>query len=182
MTKEIQYYYSEEQNAIVALDFATIERMAKFLQSAKEKNQKIFICGNGGSASTASHFYNDLIKAGGLSYTQVFCLNDNIPLVTALANDISYDLIFLKQIENLIHRDDILFCISTSGNSKNILNAAEYAKTREAKVLSITGDYTSLLEKNSFCNVRIKSQNCRIIEDIQTSVCHVLVQCLIKEE
>lgn len=89
-----------------------------------KKARFVFICGNGGSATTAEHFSNDLFSKG----IRTICLNSNIATMTMIANDFSYELVFMKQLQVLASPQDLLITISCSGTSPNILNALDYAK------------------------------------------------------
>ena len=181
MLKIVKRYYEEEKEAIEELDKNLVNEIAYSFKKVKEKGN-VFICGNGGSASAASHFFNDLIKGAHFKYTNVFCLTDNIPLLTAVSNDIDYQSIFTFPTKNNIKTGDLIFCITTSGNSKNVVKLCEYAKSVGAVIISVTGDYESEVKKYSDITLKIKSRNCRLIEDVQLSVCHCIVESLVEGE
>jgi len=102
-----------------------ILEIVDILKTTKKELNRVFICGNGGSSSTASHMVNDLVKMCGINAT---CLSDNVPLVTAIANDVDYEHIFSNQLLNLSNMYDTLIVISGSGNSPNIIEAIRYCK------------------------------------------------------
>ncbi|ETA81153.1 sugar isomerase, partial [Youngiibacter fragilis 232.1] len=124
-----------------------IQRLVKLLESIELQNicdiinlldnidpfvNTIYFIGNGGSAATASHFANDIgigLKIRGIKNINVVCLTDNIPVITSISNDIGYENIFYAQLKDKIKKGDLLFAISASGNSANILKAAKYAKS-----------------------------------------------------
>lgn len=126
---------------IGALDVAEIEAFLQALLAARERNARIFFIGNGGSAATASHFANDL-AIGTRTWTKPFrvvSLTDNVPILTAIANDYGYDQIFLLQLKTLLMPGDVVVAISASGNSPNLLNAVEYANEQDAVTIGLTG-------------------------------------------
>lgn len=142
----IDSYFQEIIKCIVLLDKKSIENMIEVIIEAYRNNKIIYILGNGGAASTASHMACDLSKGTlARAYDQkekrlrALSLTDNVALITAYANDINYDDIFLQQLRNLLEKDDVVIAISGSGNSQNILNAANYAKKIGAKTIGLTG-------------------------------------------
>lgn len=143
---------------------------------------RIYICGNGGSASTASHFQNDLNKVFSIinDTMPAFCLTDNIGTLTAISNDFSYDEVFQCQLRYLLGENDILIVISGSGNSKNIIKAAEYAKEKGNYVISVVGFDGGVLKKISDFCFHIKVDNMQISEDVHLMFCH-LVSTVIRE-
>ena len=127
---------------LASLDCAAIQRVGERLEAARKANATVFILGNGGSASTASHFANDLgigpRRLGGATYRAV-SLSDNVSALTAIANDRHYDEVFVEQLKTLLDPGDLVLAISASGNSPNILRAAQYARTQGAIVVAFTG-------------------------------------------
>lgn len=135
--------YAQYVSQLLAdLDCAAIGRVGDLLESARKANARIFIIGNGGSASTASHLANDLgfgpRRLGGAPY-QAISLTDNAALLTAIANDTHYDDVFVEQLRTLLHPGDLVLAISASGNSPNILKAVQYARREQAVVVAFTG-------------------------------------------
>jgi len=135
-------YINEMQQVLAGTPERSIERTIELLFDAWKKRNQIFIIGNGGSASTASHMANDLSKATivpGKPRMRVIALTDNISIITAWANDTSYDNIFKEQLENLLQDGDLVLGISASGNSPNVLRAMEFAGRRNAVTIGWTG-------------------------------------------
>lgn len=121
-----------------SIDLAEIKKFVEILMAAKNRGSNIFFIGNGGSASTASHFANDL--SVGCKTNPAFraiSLCDNLSIITAIANDFGYDQIFLRQLQGLAREGDVLVAISASGNSKNLINAIEYANENGLKTVSL---------------------------------------------
>ncbi len=112
------------------------------LADAREANSQIFLCGNGGSASTASHFANDLGKGASWNRAErfrVLALTDNVSRITPLANDTDYSQIFVEQLKNYANSDDVLIAFSGSGNSPNVLEAVQWANENSVFTVGITG-------------------------------------------
>jgi D-sedoheptulose 7-phosphate isomerase len=141
-TSSIDNYLQGMQTVLGEMTRDAILEQVSQLYRVWERRQQLFILGNGGSASTASHMANDLSKAtivDGMRRMKVISLNDNIALMTAWANDASYDAIFREQLENLLEPGDTVLAISASGNSKNVLSAVEFARREGAVTLAWTG-------------------------------------------
>lgn len=114
-------------------------RSIEIIESTIQNNKTIYVIGNGGSASTASHIKSDLSNTVGYlkgMRVNVSCLSDNIATITAIANDYSYDLIYKKQLEGRINQGDLVIAVSGSGNSQNIIKAADYAKSVRANIVA----------------------------------------------
>lgn len=143
---------------------------------------KIYICGNGGSASTASHFQTDLNKAFSIAKGTMpaVCLADNISTLTSAANDYSYDDVFIYQLKYLLKENDILIIISGSGNSVNVIKAAEYVKRKGNTVISMVGFDGGKLKSLSDYSFHVSVNNMQISEDLHMLFAH-LVSTLIRE-
>jgi D-sedoheptulose 7-phosphate isomerase len=172
-------YFKMLERAVDHLPQSTIEQAAAELIRAYEQNRTIFLFGNGGSAALASHFACDLAKGlVGASERQkrfrVLALTDNMPLITAWANDSCYENIFAEQLRNFVEPGDIAFAISGSGNSTNVLRALEVAHESGALNIGLTGFQGG--ELKSLCNICIviPSDNMQIIEDLHLSVSHAI--------
>src|SRR6185436_18129780 len=125
---EIRQYFATVQDLLNHTPFEAVDAVVDVLMTANQAGQTVFICGNGGSASTATHFGCDLAKrpiVAGQPRYRVITLTDNNALMTALSNDIGYDVVFSEQLIPLVRKGDILIGISGSGNSKNVLKAVE---------------------------------------------------------
>jgi len=124
-------YLKRVAQLMEALDTATIEEVIQRVEQVGEEGGTIYICANGGSASVASHFVNDanvLATGEGTTPIRAISLTDNVETVTALANDHGYETIFVRQLRGLLRQGDLLIALSVSGNSSNIIRAAEYAR------------------------------------------------------
>ena len=139
--KGLKAYLDREIAVIQALDLDSINAVLNVLEEAKSNRKTTYICGNGGSAATASHFVCDFNKGlnDEASQFKFQCLSDNTPIMMAISNDIGYDEVFRYQIKGRIEEGDILFGISGSGNSINVINAMEHAKSVGAKTIALVG-------------------------------------------
>ena len=127
-------YKSDLLRAIETIDLAKVEQAIEVLKQARAAQRHIFVCGNGGSASTASHFACDMVKGasfGRESRFRIIVLTDSLPTITAYSNDVDYDCVFAEQLKNFAEPGDVVMAISGSGNSPNVLRAWSTA-TRSA--------------------------------------------------
>ena len=160
------------------LDVSAINTVMNELDEARKRNSTVYIMGNGGSASTASHIVNDFGKGISEYLEQKFrfiCLNDNIATVMAIANDISYDAIFEFQLRGKIAKDDIVIVISGSGNSPNILKAIELAKSAGAKTIGFTGYDGGKLKKMVDLSLHVPVMSMQITEDLHMMFDHLMM-------
>ena len=124
------------------LDMAAVDAMVECFAEAHARGATIFTMGNGGSGDSASHAAGDFLKGASYGLDQRFkmiCLNDNLPSMMAIANDIGWDDIFVEPLKNFLQPGDVVIGISGSGNSKNVLKAVDYAKSKGATVIGMTG-------------------------------------------
>src|SRR5260370_23904197 len=137
-----QAYRDELLKAIASIDLEKVNRAIEILARARDEGRRIFVCGNGGSASTASHFATDLVK--GASYGRparfrVMALTDSLPTITAYSNDVSYECVFVEQLKNFTEPGDVVMGISGSGNSPNVLRALEYGNSLGCFTIALSG-------------------------------------------
>ena len=177
-------YYKQEISAVRGMDFDEISRAVSAIKDAYEREAVIYVFGNGGSAATASHFCCDFNKgiSGELDKKfRMVCLNDNVPTMMAVANDISYDEIFSYQMKGKLKADDLVIAISGSGNSENVIRAVNYAKEIGCRVLGITGYDGGKLRKLADYHMHAGVNDMQIAEDIHMSFDHMMYRVL-KEE
>jgi D-sedoheptulose 7-phosphate isomerase len=161
-----------------------IEKIYVEIKNAQKNNNKIFIMGNGGSASTSSHFVSDLLKTSltkEANRIKAISLTDNIPVVMAWANDTSFENIFYSQLENFLVKGDLVIGISGSGNSKNVIKAIEFANSKEAKTVCLLGKDGGKLAKISQSNLIIPNNDMLTIETMHLLICHLLTSLLRSE-
>ena len=175
----IKEYYEREIRVINNLNLDEINDAMNAIYDTYKNQGTIYICGNGGSASTASHFQNDFNKGISEYVDNKFrfnCLNDNVATLMAVANDIGYEEVFRFQIRNKITDKDLFIGISGSGNSKNVLNAAEYAKEKGAKVIGITGYTGGKLKDMADYRMHVDECDMQIDEDLHMTFDHMMMK------
>lgn len=146
------------------------------------KGRSIYVIGNGGSAANSSHLAEDLTKATCFSLTQekrikAFSLTDNVPWITALSNDNGYGCIFEQQLRTIAYKNDLLIAISGSGNSRNIINAVEWANHNGLVTIGITGYDGGMLKKMNQHSVHVPLDDMGTIEGIHSLIFHY---CILK--
>lgn len=161
-----------------------IAEVIQTLQQARIQGSQVFIMGNGGSASTSSHFVCDLAKNTryeGLPHYRAIGLADNMELFSAYANDEGYENVFSQQLINLVKPDDIVIAISASGNSRNVVNAVQAAKEYGAKTVGLTGFDGGQLGQIVDIHIHVNSRIIEHVEDIHLMLEHMIVRT-IKDE
>ena len=173
---DAKQYFEELQRVVAAISHDSIDQMAEALVRAYEAGRVVYTFGNGGSAALASHLACDLGKGtaycnGGKRF-RVLALTDNIPTLTAWANDSSYEDVFSEQLRNFVQPEDVAFAISGSGNSKNVLNALHVARQAGATTLGISGFQGGQMK--SLCDICmvVPSNNLQIVEDMHLATAH----------
>ena len=175
--KLIKSYFDREIETIEKLDMDAINDAVSAIWSAYEREATIYIFGNGGSAATASHFVGDFNKGISENKEKKFnfvCLSDNVPTMMAIANDISYDEIFRYQLKGRLKQTDLVIGISGSGNSKNVINAVEYAKEIGTPVIGITGYDGGRLKALADFHMDANIDDMQISEDLHMIFDHMM--------
>ena len=178
MHSNIKNYLDDTNNTLLNVNFDILIKISELLKNTiSSTNRSIYVCGNGGSAYCASHFVTDLAKTVNIDLKKkirIYSLVDNIGIITAYSNDISYSEAFKQQLINYSKKGDIFFAISGSGQSENVVNAARYAKKNEIDVISFTGFNGGKLKNLSDYNYHIPSNNMQIVEDLHVQAIHIL--------
>ncbi len=177
----IQNYFFSHSLLFSKLNINEFEMGINIIRSAFERGKKIITCGNGGSASTASHYITDWNKMVNLATGKKFrgiSLCDNIGLITAYGNDISYDEVFAGQLKAIMDEGDLLVAISGSGNSSNILKAVEYANSIGGNTLAIVGYDGGKLKELSKNAVWVESFDMQLCEDVHLMFGHMVMKTL----
>lgn len=178
-TNSIREYLNRDIEAFNKLNIDEINTAMEAIYHAWERGSTIYVMGNGGSAATASHMVCDFNKGVSLNTGRKFkliCLNDNIPIITAIANDISYDKIFELQLKDVVTKDDLVLAISGSGNSKNIINAVTYAKSIGTKIIGITGYHGGKLRELADYHLHVPVDDMQITEDFHMIFVHMMMR------
>ena len=172
-------YVNIEDQLLNKINKKELKNIINEILTAVKKQRNIFSCGNGGSASTAEHLSCDFSKQACTDTNlniKVFSLNSNVSLMTAVANDISYDDIFSFQLNRFGKPNDVLLLFSVSGSSRNILKCAKVAKRKKIKIISFTGFNGGKIKKISKYNANFATNNFGIVEDCHLSIMHFISQ------
>jgi D-sedoheptulose 7-phosphate isomerase len=169
-----------------AIDSAAVEAFVRLLLAARASGNTVFFIGNGGSAATASHFANDIsigTRTGDDKPFRAVSLTDNVAVMTALANDEGYDRMFVDQLKVHMREGDSLVAISASGNSQNLIEAVDYAKTRGATVVGLTGFDGGRLREKSDISLHVPTAKGEYgpVEDVHMIFDHLIGSYLIAE-
>lgn len=182
-TQEIKAYIELEKDTLSKLDVNAINNAMNLIIDAYEGRRTIYIFGNGGSSATASHYQNDFNKGISEHVENKFrfqCLNDNMATVMAIANDIGFEEVFRFQLRNRLEPGDIVIAISGSGNSKNVLNAVEYARECGNKVIGMTGFSGGRLRELSDVSLHVPVMSMQTTEDIHMVFDHLIMSIFYK--
>jgi D-sedoheptulose 7-phosphate isomerase len=170
-------YRAKLSQTLDALDLSDIGRAIEILRDARDAQRHIFVCGNGGSASTASHFVTDMVKGASFerdSRFRIMALTDSMPTITAYSNDVGYECIFTEQLKNFAQPGDVFIAISGSGNSPNVLSAMEYANQAGCKTIALTGRDGGKLGPLANLEIRVRDSHMGRIEDAHLFICHMI--------
>ena len=177
----VNNYIAELKDTLDNLDRGEVVQFADILEKARLQSNKVFIFGNGGSGSTATHFACDINKGASMGQDKrhrIIALTDNIPTMLAYSNDMSYDDVFVEQLKNFIEPGDVVIGISGSGNSKNIIKAIEYANQLENTTIGITGFEGGKLKQISTYSVNANRNDMQISEDVHMILVHLMMKML----
>jgi D-sedoheptulose 7-phosphate isomerase len=172
-----ELYKSELLKAIDAIDLGKVTQVIELFREARDQGRRVFVCGNGGSASTASHFACDILK--GASYQRekrfrIMALTDQLPTLTAYANDVGYDCVFCEQLKNFAEPGDVFLAISGSGNSPNVIEAMKYANETGCRTIAMTGRNGGKLGPLAEINLQVSVPHMGRIEDAHMIACHMI--------
>lgn len=171
----IEDFIDGARTGIDHIDVAAVRRVAHLLVDAAERDARVFVIGNGGSAAMASHFHNDLIKGAGVAGKKTIravCLMDNVPLLTAWANDDAWEVALVRELEALAGSGDVLVVISTSGRSPNLVAAARWAREHGVTVVSMTCRAPSPVSEVSDHWLLVETESVPLAEALFDLLCH----------
>jgi D-sedoheptulose 7-phosphate isomerase len=170
-------YFERLSATTERIPLEALEQIGNILLAAYDADRMIFLFGNGGSAALASHFACDLAKGtinGSGKRFRALALTENVPLMTAWANDSRYEDIFSEQLANLVRQDDVAFAISGSGNSANVLRALGVAREAGAITVGLSGFQGGKMKEACDVCMIVPSDNMQIIEDLHVCAAHAL--------
>jgi len=170
-------YYEQLRQALDTIDLAKVEQVIQWFDEAREQDKQIFVCGNGGSSSTASHFVTEVLKGashGRSKRFRILALNDSMATITAYANDAGYECVFAEQLKNFAQPGDLVMGLSSSGNSPNVLRALEYANSIGCRTLALTGRGGGKLGPLAQLALQVGETHTGRIEDAHMAICHMI--------
>ncbi|PPF56009.1 hypothetical protein C5C13_11745 [Clavibacter michiganensis] len=172
-------YFGDLMNAARIVDVESISIALEHIKAKLSEGRSLYVAGNGGSASSASHLVSDWLEASrnALGSSRVFCLGDNLAVLSRIANDISYEHIFSRYLESLGAEGDVLLLLSVGGKSRNLVHAATVARERGMTVVSFLGQTGDLAELSD-STVVLGSGDYGLTEDLHLSLVHAFVRCL----
>jgi D-sedoheptulose 7-phosphate isomerase len=186
----IQNYLSEMKKTVDDISIEDVDRVVELLYDAWQKGHRVFVCGNGGSASTATHFTCDLSKTTivkGKKRFKAHCLNDNIPLMSALINDEGFDNLFYEQLVSHFQEGDVLICISVHGGagkdkaglwSQNLLKAMKYARDMGGKTIGFSGFDGGPMKEIADACIVVPVNSTPQVESFHLALEHMICSCL----
>jgi D-sedoheptulose 7-phosphate isomerase len=172
-----ELYKADVLKAIETIELEKVGQAIDILKRARDEDRRIFVCGNGGSASTASHFVCDMVKGASFHRDKRFrimALTDSLPTITAYANDVCYDCVFVEQLKNFAEPGDVVVAISGSGNSPNVLQAMEYANSIGCRTIALSGRNGGQLGPMAQLNLQASNPHMGRIEDVHMIVMHMI--------
>jgi D-sedoheptulose 7-phosphate isomerase len=172
-------YLDGLKTVLAGFDLECYEKIVHMVMDAYRRGSHIFVMGNGGSGATASHFACDINKGCCMDLDRKFkvvCLNDNIPTLLALANDVSYDAVFEEQLKNFFVPGDLVIGISGSGNSENVLRAVQYARRQGGRTIGLSGFSGGRLSGMADVAFVAPVHDMQKVEDVHMIIVHMIMQ------
>jgi D-sedoheptulose 7-phosphate isomerase len=166
------------------LDLDKVEGLFKLIKNKIKKKKRIYVFGNGGSATTAQHFitdWNKMYLVHKKGKIKGYCLNENIGIITAYSNDIAYEHIFSKQLESLMDKEDLAIGITTSGNSKNIINAYKTVNKLKGDFFVLTNEKGGFFNKIKKNIIKVPTLDIQVCEDVHLVINHIIMKKLIEK-
>ena len=177
---QAQQYIDLVKSTLDALDPKALDALVEAFHTTYEKGGNIYTMGNGGSGASASHAAGDFLKGASYGLDKRFkmiCLNDNLPSMMAIANGIGWESIFVEPLKNFLSEDDLVIGISGSGNSKNVVNALEYANANGATTVAMSGFKGGKISQIASINVHAPVMDMEVTEDV-----HMVIFNIVKKQ
>lgn len=183
MKDYLEDYIAQQRAALESIRVDEVESVISVFQKTLKEDRQIFVFGNGGSASNASHFITDLGKsASDKTFRRFRCLslNENLSWITAIGNDYAYEDIYLRQLENYARPGDIVMVLSVSGNSPNLVKAFEYCKKQNMYTIALLGGKKGRLAELADQSIIINSTHYARVEDCHMHICHMICYAFVE--
>ena len=175
-------YVKKLFEALNTISIKNLNKASDEIRKTIKKNGTIYVCGNGGSAAIANHYVVDFLKffreKSNLK-PKIISFSNSIETISAISNDIDYKFIFKYQAETYCKKNDLIIIISSSGNSKNIIEIVKYARSKKIKTIGFSGFKGGYLKRNSNISIHVNSQNYGMSEDSHHILMHLTLQYLI---
>tara|TARA_Y100001970_G_scaffold40801_1_gene50305 strand:+ start:132 stop:710 length:579 start_codon:yes stop_codon:yes gene_type:complete len=181
--KFVSDYIDSLTKSIMNSDMEKLNQAAILILKTIKKDATIYVCGNGGSAAISNHYVVDFLKffrEKSIYKPKIVSFSNNVETITAISNDIDYKFVFKYQAENFCKKNDIIIIVSSSGNSKNIIELLKFAKKNKIKTIGFSGFKGGYLKRNADISVHIEAENYGISEDAHHILMHAQLQYLIK--
>ena len=175
-TADIEDHFGRVQRALGSVEPAAVKQIAECFEATRLAGGTVYLCGNGGSAATASHAACDLMLFPGPSepHLRASALSDRTPLMSALSNDFSYADAFAEHLRRHAGTADVVVGISVSGGSENVLRALESGRSRGARTVGMTGDVTARMQAASDVYIAVPNSSIQAVEDVHMSIFHAV--------
>jgi D-sedoheptulose 7-phosphate isomerase len=170
-------YEAEVLKAIETIDLEKVAEAIRIFIEARAEGRQIFVCGNGGSAATASHFVTDIVKGASFNRParfRIMALTDSGPTIMAYSNDVGYECVFVEQLKNFVRPGDVVMAFSGSGNSPNVVRALEYGNSIGCRTIALTGRDGGKLGRAAQLNIQVSHPHMGRIEDVHMMVMHMI--------
>jgi D-sedoheptulose 7-phosphate isomerase len=177
-------YLEDLKKVLTELDPSAIGKSISWLKEARDNGGVVFVCGNGGSASIASHMVVDIVKGASYKHKARFkmiALTDSVATIMAYANDVDYDCVFVEQLRNFVQKGDVLLAISGSGNSRNVLKAVEYANSVGARTIGLTRAGGGALKNIVQLTLGVPNDHMGRLEDCFLVMTHIMAYAFMEE-
>jgi D-sedoheptulose 7-phosphate isomerase len=184
MTDYFSNYLAQQSKTLQTIPLDKVVEVVQLFKNALDKDQQIFVFGNGGSAANASHFVTDLGKGSSdKTYRRFRCLslNDNTSWISALGNDYSYDDIFVRQLMNLAKPGDLMLTMSVSGNSPNLVKAVEWSNKNQVNSIALVGGKKGKLAALANTVIIVDDTHYGRVEDAHMGICHMIAYAFMEQ-
>lgn len=175
----LNQYKKDLTAAVLGIDAVAFEKTIGLLAGAYRSGKQVFIMGNGGSAGTANHFVCDFgknaVQNPDKPRFRIISLCDNVEKITAFGNDVSFDEIFRQQLINLLNPGDVLIAISASGSSPDLVRACEYAREKDARMVTLSGFRGGKIKEYADAAFVVPLESYEMIEDVHLNIMHMIV-------
>ncbi len=177
MNPYLENYMQLTREALATIDLAAVSQAIEWFREARGQGRSIYVFGNGGSSTTASHFVTDVLKSASYGRPvrfRIMTLAESAPIIMAYANDVSYDCALVEQLKNFAQPGDVVMGISGSGNSPNVLKAIAWANEAGCRTIGLSGRDGGELSRTAMLNIQVHEHHMGRIEDAHLVVCHMI--------